>query len=66
MTLYFSSPSLCQMLSDHFLSKSHHGAVLDSVSQKERGGKKCQVWSLYLRSPPLRREGSYTINDCFQ
>lgn len=40
MTLYFSSPSLCQMLSDHFLSKSHHGAVLDSVSQKERRGER--------------------------
>ncbi|MXQ88929.1 hypothetical protein E5288_WYG012186 [Bos mutus] len=28
------------MLSDHFLSKSHHGAVLDSVSQKERRGER--------------------------
>lgn len=40
MTLYFSSPSLWQVLSDHFLSKSHCGAVLGSVSQKERGGER--------------------------
>ena len=40
MTLYFSSTSLCQTFRNHILSKSHRGAVLGIVSQKERGGER--------------------------
>lgn len=38
LTLSLPSSSFCQKFGDHLLSKSHDGAVLGSVNQKERGG----------------------------